>query len=113
MFKEGSSLSFHLLRLLYLTPNEATEPLQCGVSVSARHFKRAVDRNRIKRLMREAYRLQKNELKDKLKETNKQMCLFFIYTGNELPKYETIYSRMGDALTRLIKVCNEEAAVNS
>lgn len=78
--------------------------LQAGFTVSTRNFKKAVDRNRIKRLMRESYRLQKNSLKNKLDATNKNLSVFFIYTGNEIPEYATVYQKIGGALERLEKL---------
>ena len=108
MFKEGKSFSFFPLRLLYMFPEPSDNHLQCGFSVSTRHFKKAVDRNRIKRLMREAYRLQKNELREKLKGMDKHLALFLIYAGNELPDYTLIHEKVGDALKRLNKTINEK-----
>jgi ribonuclease P protein component len=80
------------------------DPLQAGFTVSSRNFKKAVDRNRIKRLMRECYRLQKNELKNSLEKNNKMLAVFFIYRGNEMPAYSDIFDKMGDALRRLEKI---------
>lgn len=57
--------------------------------------------------MREAYRLQKNELQ-LLPELNKNtLALFFIYVGKELPEYEWVYEKMGVVLKRLIKLTGE------
>jgi ribonuclease P protein component len=78
--------------------------LQFGAGVSKRHFKRAVDRNRIKRLTREAYRTQKLPLQGLLKESEKgYLKLFILYTGKELPDYQLIREKVGGVLERLEK----------
>ncbi len=87
--------------------------LQSGFSVSSKHFKKAVDRNRIKRLIRESYRLQKNELTDKLGINGKQLAVFFIYVGNELPEYQILFNKTGVVLKRLIKIINENSLADT
>ena len=70
---------------------QLVSPLQAGFAAGSRNFKTAVDRNRIKRLIKEAWRLQKNELKEQLKKQNRKLNVFFIYTGKELPAYSKYY----------------------
>ncbi len=77
--------------------------LQAGFGASSRNFKKAVDRNRIKRLTREAYRLQKNALRQRLEETDRSLAVFIIYTGKELPEYDTVTKKMGLILQKLLK----------
>jgi len=77
--------------------------LQAGFGAGSRHFKRAVDRNRIKRLSREAYRLQKKPLLQSLEEKRLSLAVFFIYTGRELPDYVTVTEKIGVALQKLIR----------
>jgi ribonuclease P protein component len=103
LFKEGKTFSASPLRVYYsVQPLPVAHcPLLFGVAVGTRNFKKAVDRNRIKRLIREAWRLQKNELQQKLKQENKQLHVFFIFTGKEVPDYKLISEKTGVALQKL------------
>jgi ribonuclease P protein component len=102
LFGEGKAFTTFPIRVQYkLYQQVLTSPLQAGFSASSRNFKKAVDRNRIKRLMREAYRLQKNPLKEALQTKQQQLALFFIYTGKELPDYKTVSEKMGVILNKL------------
>jgi ribonuclease P protein component len=86
---------------------ELPQPLQFGVGVSVRHFKKATDRNRVKRLLREAWRLQKIPLQDQLREKGMVLRLFVIYTGRELPDHELVSAKMSLSIQRLAIVINE------
>ncbi len=77
------------------------QPVQAGVAVSSRNFKKAVDRNRVKRIMREAYRLEKLSLQQTLETNNKQLAVFFIYIGKGLPVFEEVSKKMESIIKRL------------
>lgn len=75
LFSEGTSVSKFPLRLVYVA-NEGPELIKIGVSVSKKHFKKAVDRNYFKRCLREAYRLNKQLLMEKLEKPHAFMLLY-------------------------------------
>ena len=82
------------------TKHTSDFPCQVGVSVAKRNFKLAVDRNRIKRLMRETYRLQKEIVYDNLE----MPYVFMIsYIGKEEVKYEELFSKMNKLLTLFVE----------
>ena len=112
IFGRGKSISHFPLKIIWLT-HKREITLQAGVGVSSRNFKKAVDRNRVKRLLREAYRLQKHDLQEYLENSKKSMSVFFLYVGKELPDYNTIHEKMGSAITRLIKWSNDNPEKNS
>ena len=112
LFTEGKKFSVPPFRIHYLI-NDLGKGLQFGVGVSTKNFKKAVDRNRVKRLTREAYRLQKIGLNEKVISENKSMQVFFIFNGKELPEYEDVFKKVGQAVKKLIGIIDEARTANT
>ncbi|HTB99128.1 MAG TPA: ribonuclease P protein component, partial [Ferruginibacter sp.] len=113
LFKEGKSFSLFPFRVIYLLqPANNIAQLQAGFSVGTKHFKKAVDRNRIKRLIRESYRLQKSVLEDLVKNKNKDLRIFFIYTGTDTPEHSIVSEKINFCIKRLLKITDENSAKN-
>ncbi|RTL58342.1 MAG: ribonuclease P protein component [Sphingobacteriales bacterium] len=110
LFKEGKNFVVFPYKVFYVTANDqrsTTNNLQFGIGVSNRNFKKAVDRNRIKRLTREAWRLQKNELKALVNENKITLNVFFIFTGKEIVEYNFAKEKVAVILKKLIKLVDE------
>jgi ribonuclease P protein component len=104
LFLNGKKFGVYPLRVIYkVLPMEKGSPVKVGVSVSKKYFKKAVHRNRIKRLLREAYRLQKEPLVNTLKEQQKGIVVFFIYNQKELPGFTPIREAIQKSLDQLLK----------
>ncbi|WP_322551100.1 ribonuclease P protein component [Flavobacterium psychraquaticum] len=88
LFSEGKSVSKYPLRLVYVENTEPNaEVIKMGVSVSKKYFKKAVDRNYFKRLLRETYRLNKAIL---LENNEKKYAFMFFYQTKDRLSYEEI-----------------------
>lgn len=112
LFSKGRHFHVPLLRILYrIHPDSATPQasLKAGFTVSARHFKKATDRNRIRRLLRESWRLQKNALRDRVMQAPQSLDIFIIYTGREIPSFEEVYPLMGTVIEKLSEHYVKEA----
>lgn len=83
---------------------QQTINLKAGFSVSKRNFKHSVDRNRIKRLLREGYRLHKHSLMDKLADRQITLEVFFVFTDRTLPTFDLVEEKTKYCLRRLIKI---------
>lgn len=94
LFESGSSFFEFPLKVFYQFGESDEHVLQTAFSVSTKRFGKAVHRNRIKRLMRETWRLNNESLKNVLISKGRLMNVFLIYTGNELPEYQWLSERM-------------------
>ena len=112
LFSEGDAVLQYPLKLVFLkTELPVKYPAQSAFTVSKKLFKRAVHRNRIKRLLREAYRLNKNTLYDELK--TEQLAIFIIYIGKELPEYRSIDVAMNKGLKKILQKLTQNASENA
>nr|WP_133757419.1 ribonuclease P protein component [Gelidibacter sediminis] len=100
LFSEGKSVVAYPLRLVYLkTSFEDAVFVKAGVSVSKRNFKKAVHRNRIKRLLREAYRLNKSTYFNNIPA---QYAFMILYIGKSESDFNTISKKMNTLLDAFI-----------
>lgn len=91
LFKEGLSQASYPIKLVYIeTPVDLIYPAQSLFVVPKRLFKKAHDRNTLKRRMREAFRLNKSNFYEAILERNKKLLLAFIYIGKKEEEYLSI-----------------------
>ncbi len=96
LFKKANSLHKYPVRLVFSVEKNDENGYKTAFFVPKKKFKKAVDRNRIKRLMREAFRLQQNQLNENLLYN-----LIWIYTGKKLPDFHLVYKRIEQLLKEL------------
>ena len=105
LFSEGKSVSKFPLRLVYVESSfgldiSKNEKLKIGVSVSKKNFKKAVDRNHFKRLLRETYRLNKHLLLDNIQ---KNYAIMFFYQTKDRLSFEEINLKTVQLFEKFLK----------
>lgn len=100
LYEEGKTVKVFPLRMVYIqTEHTSKFPAQVGVSVPKRNFKKAVDRNRIKRLLRETYRKEKHTIYEAV---DKPYVFMISYLAKDEWKYADIERKMKKLLTQFI-----------
>ena len=111
LYQTGLLIKAYPLRVMYLlednTPeSEPTEAFQVLFAAPKRRFKRAHDRNYIKRLMREVLRKNKTDLLAALDQNNKKLIFSLTFVADERPNYQLLEQKLCKALDQLIKEIN-------
>lgn len=102
LFSEGSVVYAYPLKIIYLRHQMDTGfPVQAGFSVGKKTFKKAVQRNLLKRRMREAYRLNKHELNRNIQ--GDRLAVFFVFTGKSLSDFSEIEAALQKGIRKLLK----------
>lgn len=105
LFSDGKSVSKYPLRLVYrLAEADSEEKIKIGVSVSKKYFKRAVDRNYFKRVLRETYRLNKHLLWDNVEQP---YSLMFFYQTKDKLSYEEINTKTIQLFEKFLQQINK------
>jgi ribonuclease P protein component len=104
LLKNGKTISAFPLKI-YWDINEDIQqqsPVRMAVSVPRRRIRQAVDRNLLKRRLREAYRLNKSILYDPLRKKGLSVVLIILFLADEFLTYEAVESKVRDLLRRLV-----------
>jgi len=113
LFSKGQSIQVFPIKLIYTietiesnldaNKGEQNGMVQAGVGAPSRTFRKAVQRNRVKRLLREAYRLEKPNFIERASLHNKRLNLFFLYTDAFILTQLEIQTKLKEALNLLVK----------
>lgn len=108
LFSEGKTVFSYPYRFVFIITDEEnpTYPVKVVFSVPRRSFKKAVDRNLIRRRMREAFRLEKSTFYEPLSENGKSVALMIVYTAREIADYETIHRSLLKGMKKMIAKIN-------
>ena len=114
LFSTGHAINVFPSRLIYtiepisITDNtQLSSLLQAGVGAPSRTFRKAVQRNRVKRLLREAYRLEKPNFLSQASLEQKRVNLFFLYTDALVLSQVEIQGKLKEALSILVSKLNK------
>ncbi len=105
LFNKGSSFYLYPFKVIYLPGSTAQSANQVIFSVSKRNFKKAVDRNYFKRVLRECYRLNKDQL---IQVLDKKYCFMFFYQTNEKLPYSEIEEKTKHLFEKFGKTIQQE-----
>jgi ribonuclease P protein component len=104
LFENGRSFTTYPFRVIWLDYSTGTSyPAQIAFTVPKKNFKRAVDRNKLKRRAREAYRKNKYRLYEYLKQKNRSMVFMLVYTSKEEIDYDVIEVKINAVIDRLMR----------
>lgn len=111
LFKHGNTIHEFPVKAVWIktTLPEKNTFSQVAFSVPKRLFKKAIDRNRIKRLLRESYRLNKSHFISSLQKENRQLAVMFVYISDNLTSFKTIERKIIVILNRLETLVSKES----
>ena len=104
LYAEGRSVAAYPLRAVYLPlePEEGEPAASILISVSKKRFRHAVDRNLVKRRLREAYRLNKHQFLETLLQNNCRMAVSILYLDKQHHSYAHLQARLRKLLQAII-----------
>jgi ribonuclease P protein component len=103
LLSEGKSFYHYPFKCIYLWKKADTFSGRIAISVSKRNFKSAVDRNKIKRLIRENYRLEKHILYQEYADNKQSIDILIIYIGTKIYSFRVFKEQLIELITKIIK----------
>ena len=101
LFTEGNVFVLHPYRVFWLRNEDQENCLKIAISVPKKRFKKAVDRNLLKRRTREAFRIQKHELTESLQLNQLKLSVFLVYINDTIVEFSFLEKQMLQVLQKL------------